>query len=60
MGVTVDSIFVYRWDGTYFGFILDGYLYDPDAEYLGWIDTDDTAPERIQAVWEEQGPFLFE
>lgn len=24
-----------------------------------WIDTDDTAPERIQAVWEEQGPFLF-
>lgn len=34
---------LYTWDGRYCGFIRNGYLFDTDAEYRGWVDNDGDA-----------------
>lgn len=41
---------VYRWNGSYFGFVINGYLFDRKAHYLGWV-TDGIA-------WKADGTYL--
>jgi hypothetical protein len=42
---------IFRWNGQYFGFIADGYLFDSTANFRGWVDNDGT-------VWRSDGAFL--
>jgi hypothetical protein len=30
--------FIFKWNGQYAGFISDGYVFDPSARYLGWVE----------------------
>jgi hypothetical protein len=43
---------VFRQDGSYWGFIADGYLFDAGGAYVGWVDTG--------RVWHRSGSFLGE
>jgi hypothetical protein len=45
--------YIHRWSGQYFGFLLDGYLFNRQGEYVGWA-TDEGA------VWLRDGRFLGE
>ena len=47
----MDRKFIYRSNGDYFGFILNGYLFDTDGEYLGWVEDDDS-------VWRKDGEYF--
>ena len=44
---------IYRWDGSYFGFVRNQNLLGADSTYLGWIDDDGR-------VWKADGSFLGE
>lgn len=44
---------VFKWSGEYAGFIYNGYLFDRDSNYLGWIEKDGR-------VWKADGQFLGE
>jgi hypothetical protein len=42
---------IFRWNGQYFGFMSNGYLFDRTGAYRGWIDHDGS-------VWESSGKFI--
>ena len=44
---------IYRWSGEYFGFIYNGYLFDADSNYLGWVEDNGSA-------WNQDGTYLGE
>ena len=44
---------LYRWNGTYFGFIKNNRIFNASSEYLGWISKDGRA-------WRTDGSFLGE
>jgi hypothetical protein len=44
---------IFRWNGTYFGFLSGPYLFDAGANYLGWRSEDGK-------VWRHDGSFLGE
>ncbi len=44
---------IFRWKGSYFGFIRNNRLFATNSTYLGWVDDDGR-------VWEEGGDFLGE
>jgi hypothetical protein len=33
---------IFHWNGPYFGFISDGYLFTADGYYYGWVEGDGT------------------
>jgi hypothetical protein len=45
--------FLFRWTGEYVGFFLDGWLFDRNGRYLGWLDADGR-------VWKADGNYLGE
>jgi hypothetical protein len=44
---------LYKWDGTYCGFVRNGYLFDANSEYKGWIEEGGDA-------WDSHGRFIGE
>lgn len=44
---------IYKWDGTYFGFLTGGCFFDAKGRYLGWVTEEG-------AVWHVDGRFLGE
>ena len=42
---------IFKWDGTYFGFVDAARLYNAEAGYLGWVEQDGS-------VWRARGAFL--
>lgn len=44
---------IFRWNGQPIGFLRDGFLYNPDGQYLGWIGADGN-------VWGKDGRFIGE
>lgn len=44
---------IYRWRGRYFGFILNGRLFDANSKYMGWVEDDGW-------VWRHDGRFVGE
>lgn len=44
---------IFRWNGQPLGFLKDGYLYDPDGKYMGWVISDSD-------VWRKDGRFIGE
>ncbi len=44
---------IFRWNGEYFGFISNGYVFREDSEYLGWLEDDGSA-------WGTDGTYLGE
>lgn len=44
---------IYLWDGRYFGFIQDGYFFDREGHYLGWV-------EKHTEVYRPDGMFFGE
>jgi len=48
-----NNIPIFRWSGEYFGFIHNGYFFDADGNYLGWIEDDGS-------VWNQDGTYLGE
>lgn len=41
---------IYRWSGAYFGFVINGNLFDAKARYLGWVTNG--------LVWHADGTYL--
>src|SRR5688500_9130792 len=31
---------LFKWNGQYIGFISDGYVFDADGAYMGWVEDD--------------------
>lgn len=44
-----NTIFIYKTNGFYFGFIKNGFLFSRDGIYLGWVEGD--------FVWDLRGKF---
>ena len=44
-----NTIFIYKTNGFYFGFIRNGFLFSRDGIYMGWIEGD--------FVWDAKGRF---
>lgn len=44
--------YIFKSNGTYFGFIENGYLFSRDGQYLGWIED--------KLVWDFNGQFRGE
>ena len=44
---------IFRWSGEYSGFIHNGYFFDTNSNYLGWVEDDGT-------VWNKDGTYLGE
>lgn len=42
---------IFRWNGQYFGFVCEKYIYSADGDYVGCIDKDNK-------VWAKSGNFL--
>lgn len=47
---TSEMVPIFRWDGEYFGFVRDGYLFDRSARYVGWVEEG--------TVWLKDGRYL--
>jgi hypothetical protein len=41
---------IFRWTGSYFGFVINGNLFDAQARYLGWVSNG--------LVWHAGGAYL--
>lgn len=44
---------IFRWNGQPLGFVKDGFLYDPDGKYMGWVGPDGD-------VWRKDCHFIGE
>ena len=44
--------YIYRWNGKYFGFLLDDNFFDANSKWLGWIEDGQ--------IWMENGELLGE
>lgn len=42
---------IFRWNGKYYGYMSNGYLFDAEGTYQAWIDGNGT-------VWHATGKFL--
>lgn len=42
---------IYRWNGTYFGYLNNKSLFNAKSTYLGWVEEDGR-------VWRENGTYL--
>ena len=42
--------YIFRWNGKYFGFLLDDNFFDANAKWLGWIEDGQ--------IWRENGELL--
>jgi hypothetical protein len=45
----MDTIFIYKTNGFYFGFVRNGFLFSAQGVYLGWIENN--------FVWDAAGKF---
>jgi len=44
---------IYRWNGKYYGFIREGFLFDASGNYVGWLDAGNE-------IYRSDGTFLGE
>ena len=44
---------IFRWNGQPLGFVQNGFLYDTEGKYLGWVGTEGD-------VWAKDGHFVGE
>lgn len=44
---------IFKWNGQHLGFSVNGYLFDPSCNYLGWIEQDGS-------VWSDRGRYVGE
>lgn len=42
---------IFRWNGEYAGFVSNGYLFDAQGGYRGWVETDGR-------VWDKGGRYI--
>ena len=49
----MDTVFIFRWEGEYYGFLCQGRLYDRQGMYQGWLDSK-------RQVWRWDGSHLGE
>lgn len=47
---------IFRWNGQPLGFVREGFLYNPDGKYLGWIDADGNVWGKAERVNEFETP----